>query len=334
MKAVLCREYGPPESLAVAEIPDPEPGDKELLIEIHAASVNFPDFLMIQNLYQFKPALPFTPGSEVAGVVTKAGPGATRFKPGDRVIGSSGHGGFAELIALNEERMIPVPEGMDFTTASALILVYGTSIHALIDRAALQAGENLLVLGAAGGVGLAAVEIGKALGARVIAAASSSEKCRVARDHGADDAIVYSPDPLDRAGQKAFADAIKQKTGGAGADVVYDPVGGTYSEPALRATNWNGRFLVIGFAAGDIPRLPLNLPLLKVCQIVGVFWGAFTARYPDKNKANIAQLTDWFKQGKIRPHVSRTYRLNEAGQALADIGARKVTGKIVVTPRA
>jgi NADPH2:quinone reductase len=322
MKAILCKEYGPPESLVIEEVPSPEPKKGEVVLEVHAAAVNFPDVLIIQNKYQFKPPLPFSPGGEVAGKVIKVGEGVTKVKVGDRVIGSCGWGGFAEEIALDEARVTPIPDGMDFVTASAFLMTYGTSHHALKDRAALKPGETLLVLGAAGGVGLAAVELGKAMGARVIAAASSEDKLAVCKEQG----------ELDRDAQKALTDRIKELTGGQGADVVYDPVGGDYSEAALRATNWEGRFLVIGFASGPIPKIPLNLALLKGCQIVGVFWGAFTGREPKRHQENLKELMGWFGEGKLKPHVSRTYKFEEVAEALNDMAARKVKGKIVLVP--
>lgn len=330
MKAVLCKEYGPPDTLVLEDVPSPEPGEGQVRIAVKAAAVNFPDVLIIENKYQFKPPLPFSPGGEVAGVVDKVGPGVTTLKEGDRVIGSCGWGGFAEEIVLDAARCTPFPDEMDFVEASAFLMTYGTSHHALKDRAQLKPGETLLVLGAAGGVGLAAVELGKAMGARVIAAASSQDKVDVAKAHGADEGFVYPAGPLDREQQKALSDKIKELTGGQGADVVYDPVGGDYSEPALRATNWEGRFLVVGFASGPIPKIPLNLALLKGCQIVGVFWGAFTAREPARNEENLAELMTWFKEGKIKPHVSKTYPLSEAAQALKDMAGRKVKGKIVL----
>lgn len=330
MKAVLCKEYGPPETLVLEDVASPEPGEGQVRIAVKSAAVNFPDVLIIENKYQFKPPLPFSPGGEVAGVVDKVGPGVTTLKEGDRVIGSCGWGGFAEEIVLEAARCTPFPDEMDFTSASAFLMTYGTSHHALKDRAKIQPGETLLVLGAAGGVGLAAVELGKAMGARVIAAASTEDKVQVAKDHGADDGFVYPTGELDRAQQKALSEKIKELTGGQGADVVYDPVGGDYSEPAIRATNWEGRFLVVGFASGPIPKVPLNLALLKGCQIVGVFWGAFTAREPERNKENLAELMAWFKAGKIKPLVSKTYPLSDAASALNDMAARKVKGKIVL----
>lgn len=330
MKAVLCKEYGPPDSLVLEDVASPEPGEGQVRIAVKSAAVNFPDVLIIENKYQFKPPLPFSPGGEVAGVVDKVGPGVTTLKEGDRVIGSCGWGGFAEEIVVDAVRCTPFPDEMDFVSASAFLMTYGTSHHALKDRAKIQPGETLLVLGAAGGVGLAAVELGKAMGARVIAAASTEDKVQVAKDHGADEGFVYPTGELDRAQQKELSEKIKELTGGQGADVVYDPVGGDYSEPALRATNWEGRFLVVGFASGPIPKVPLNLALLKGCQIVGVFWGAFTARDPEGNKKNLAELMDWFKAGKIKPHVSKTYPLSDAASALKDMAARKVKGKIVL----
>lgn len=332
MKAILCKEYGPPEKLVIEEVPTPAPQKGQVLIEVHSAAVNFPDVLIIENKYQFKPPLPFSPGGEVSGLVTKVGEGVTKVKVGDRVIGSSGWGGFAEELVLDEARVTPIPGEMDYVTASAFLMTYGTSHHALKDRAHLKPGENLLVLGAAGGVGLAAVELGKAMGARVIAAASSEDKLQVCREHGADETILYPTGSLDKDQQKALTDRIKELTGGQGADVVYDPVGGDYSEAALRATNWEGRFLVVGFAAGPIPKVPLNLALLKGCQIVGVFWGAFTGREPARHQENLKELMTWFKEGKLRPHVSRTYKFEEVAQALNDMAARKVKGKIVLVP--
>jgi len=281
--------------------------------------------LIIQNKYQFRPPLPFAPGGEVAGVIKELGEGVKDLRVGQRVIGSTGWGGFAEELALDATRVTPIPDSMDFETASAFLLTYGTSHHALKDRAQLRAGETLLVLGAAGGVGLAAVEIGKVMGARVIAAASAPEKLAVCREHGADEVIDYAKEDL--------KERVKQLTAGEGADVVYDPVGGAFSEAALRATAWNGRFLVIGFAAGDIPKIPLNLVLLKGCAVVGVFWGAFTARESARNRANIDELLAWFEAGKIKPHISATYPLERAAVALNDMAARRVTGKVVLVPQ-
>lgn len=326
MKAVVCKQYGPPESLVVEDVPAPEIHDGQVRIDVRACGVNFPDLLIIQNLYQFKPTLPFSPGGEVAGVVSEVGKGVDKVKVGDRVLASTGFGGFAEQLVCAAESTIAVPAEMDFTTASAFLMTYGTSHYALKDRAQLRPGENLLVLGAAGGVGLAAVEIGKVMGARVIAAASSDEKLAVCREHGADATINYERDDLKT--------KIKELTGGQGADVIYDPVGGRYSEAALRATAWEGRFLVIGFAAGDIPKIPLNLTLLKGCDIRGVFWGAFAMREPARHLANVAELLEWFKDGKIKPLVSATYSFEDVAKALNDIATRRATGKIVLLPPA
>ena len=331
MRAVLCKEFGPPESLVVEDIASPEPGPGEVVLEVHAAAVNFPDVLIIQNKYQFKPPLPFAPGGEVAGVVSKLGDGVKNLKIGDRVIGSCGHGGYVEELALNEAACIPVPDEMDLETASALVLTYGTSHYGLKDRAQLKAGETLLVMGAAGGVGLAAVELGKAMGARVIAAASTQDKLDVCVAHGADETILYPSGKLDRDQQKAFSEEIKAKSGGQGADVIYDPVGDNYAEPALRAINWEGRDVVIGFSAGDIPAIPLNLALLKSCQIVGVFWGAFTARDPKANQANLQELMGMYKAGTIRPHISDKFPLEQAADALNKMANREVKGKVILT---
>jgi len=331
MKAVLCKEFGPPEKLVVGEVPSPKPAKGQIVVAVKAAAVNFPDVLIIQNLYQFKPPLPFSPGAEVAGIVKEIGEDVTRFKPGDRVIASCGWGGMAEEVAADATRCMPVPEGVDFAEASAFVLTYGTSHYALKDRAKLKPGENLVVLGAAGGVGLAAVELGKVMGARVIAGASSQEKVDLARKYGAVDGFVYPTGKLDRDQQKAMSETIKNLTGGKGADVLYDPVGGDYAEPAVRAMNWEGRYLVIGFAAGEIPRVPLNLYLLKSCDVLGVFWGAFTARNPARNAEHLAELGQWLKEGKLKPHVSAKYPLARASEAIRALMDRKAQGKVVVT---
>ncbi|NQW80062.1 MAG: NADPH:quinone oxidoreductase family protein [Polaromonas sp.] len=322
MKAVLCKAYGPPESLVIEEQPSPQPGPGQVRVGVHACGVNFPDTLIIQGNYQFKPALPFSPGGEVAGVVQALGEGVSGFAVGDRVIAATTWGGYAEEVLAEAGRLIPMPAAMDFRTAAAFTLTYGTSHHALKDRAQLQPGETLLVLGAAGGVGLAAVELGKAMGARVIAAASSAEKLALCTAHGADATINYATEDL-RARIKALTD-------GRGIDVVYDPVGGDFSEPALRSMAWNGRFLVVGFAAGRIPSLPLNLPLLKGCAIVGVFWGAFTRHEPARHAANLQELLLWWSQGKLKPHVSAVYPLERAVDALNDLLQRRVQGKAVL----
>jgi NADPH2:quinone reductase len=330
MKAMLSRQIGGPETLTLDELPDPKPGPGELLLAVKACGVNYPDVLIIEDRYQYKPTRPFAPGGEVAGVVEAVGPGVTGFKPGDRVIGSTLWGGMSEKLVLEAGTCIAMPKSMPFDEASALVLTYGTTIYALKDRAHLKAGETLLVLGAAGGVGVAALELGKAFGAHVVAAVSSPDKLEFARKHGADDGVVYPQGPFDKAGAKALADIFKKACGENGADVIYDPVGGDYSEAALRAIAWEGRFLVVGFPAG-IPKLPLNLTLLKSCQVVGVFWGAFTRRDPKANAANLAELMQLYDQGKIRPVVSERFPLARAGEAIARLAARKAMGKIVVT---
>ena len=330
MKAALCTHYGPPEEMVVQDVPSPSPRKGQVVISVKACGVNFPDVLMIQDKYQFKPALPFSPGGEIAGIVKEAGEGVTAFKPGDRVIVSIGSGGFAEEAVADAARCVPMPANLDFDVASSFFVTYGTSYHALKDRAHIKPGESLVVLGAAGGVGLSAVELGHAMGARVIAAASSQEKVDLAKKHGADDGFVYPTGALSRDQQKALSEDIKRLTGGNGADVLYDPVGGDYAEPALRAMNWEGRYLVIGFAAGEIPRVPLNLTLLKGCDIVGVFWGASMARDPKTGLANLTEITKWIAEGKLKPHVSERIPLARAGEAIRLLMDRKAQGKVVV----
>ena len=330
MKAVLSKVIGGPETLVVEDLPDPVAKDGEVVIRVHACGVNYPDVLIIEDKYQFRPERPFAPGGEVAGVIESVGAGVTHLKVGDRVIGSTGWGGMAEKIALAAGRCIPIPAAMPFDEASAFILTYGTSHYALKQRAHLKAGETVLVLGAAGGVGLAAVELAKAAGAKVVAAASSQEKVDLAVEHGADSGVVYPTGPFDRDGQKALAEMFKQACGPNGADVIYDAVGGDYAEAALRAIGWEGRFLVIGFPAG-IPKIPLNLTLLKSCQIVGVFWGAFTARNPAENAENVKELLALYTAGKIRPHVSARFPMEQAGEAIRQLSSRKAQGKVVVT---
>jgi NADPH2:quinone reductase len=325
VRAVLCKAFGPPESLVLEEVDDPVPGDGQALIDVHACAVNFPDVLMIQDMYQFKPPLPFSPGAEVAGVVSAVGAGVEGVSVGDRVIASPGWGGLAEKVAVNAEAMIPVPDDIDLTHASAFLYAYGTSHYALKDRGKLQPGETLVVLGAAGGVGLAAVELGAVMGANVIAAASTDDKLELCREYGASMTINYATEDL--------KSRIRELTGGVGADVVYDAVGGDYSEPALRSMAWGGRFLVIGFAAGTIPKVPLNLALLKSCDIVGVFWGAFVGREREKHRQNIAELMEWWREGKLRPHVSSTYPLEKASDAIRELADRRAKGKVVVTVR-
>ncbi len=324
MKAIVCKDWGLPDTLALEEVPDPQPGPGQVVLQVKAAAVNFPDVLIIQGKYQYKPALPFTPGNEVSGVVLAVGAGVQGYQPGDKVIAFAAHGGFAEQLLAPAAALMPMPPGMDFDTAAAITLTYGTSHHAVVDRAQLKAGETMLVLGAAGGVGLAAIEIGKALGARVIAAASSDEKLAVCREHGADVLINYSSGDL--------REAIKAATDGKGPDVIYDPVGGEYAEPAFRSIGWRGRYLVVGFANGEIPKLPLNLMLLKGASLVGVFWGEFVKREPKANLAGMMQLLGWLGEGKIRPHISARYALADTPRALDAMAARKVTGKVIIQP--
>jgi NADPH2:quinone reductase len=330
MKTLLSRAPGGPETLELAEVPDPVAGPGQLLVAVKACAINYPDVLIIEDKYQFRPERPFAPGGEIAGIVEAVGEGVSGWATGDRLIAMLGHGGLSEKVALDAGKAIPMPAERGFAEASALILTYGTTIHALLDRGKLKAGETLLVLGAAGGVGLAAVELGKAFGARVVAAVSSEEKAAAARAAGADAVMIYPRGPFDRDGAKALAQQFKDAVGGKGADVIYDPVGGDYAEAALRSITWEGRFLVVGFPAG-IPKLPLNLTLLKSCDVRGVFWGAFAARDPEANAAHIATLFRLWDEGKIAPKVSRTWPLAEGGEAIAHMAARQAVGKLVVT---
>lgn len=323
MRAVLCKSYGPPDALVFEDVASPVPGPGEAVVTVKAASVNFPDVLIIENKYQVKPPLPFSPGSELAGIVKVVGDGVTHLKPGDRVMAITGYGAFAEEVNVDARKLFPIPQAMDFATAAAFGLTYGTSEHALVDRAALKSGETLLVLGAAGGVGLAAIEIGKILGARVIACASTDDKLAVCRTHGADETINYTTEDL--------RERIKTLTNGAGPDVVYDPVGGAYTELALRSIAWRGRLLVVGFAAGEIPKIPLNLTLLKGCSIVGVFWGDFARREPQHFAEAMARLSGWHADGRLKPHISNTFPLERAADALKLMAARKVMGKVVLS---
>ncbi|MCP1648740.1 MULTISPECIES: NADPH:quinone oxidoreductase family protein [Pseudomonas aeruginosa group] len=325
MKAVLCKAFGPAETLVLEDIASPEPKKNEVLLQVHAAGVNFPDTLIIEGKYQFKPPFPFSPGGEAAGVVGAVGEKVSHVKPGDRVMALTGWGSFAEEVAVPGYSVMPIPDGMDFASAAAFGMTYGTSMHALKQRANLQPGETLLVLGASGGVGLAAVEIGKAMGAKVIAAASSEAKLEVAKAAGADVLINYS--------EGSLKDKLKEITGGQGVDVIYDPVGGELFEEAFRSIAWNGRMLVVGFASGTIPSLPANLTLLKGASLVGVFWGSFAQRQPQDNAANFQQLFKWFAEGKIKPLVSQTFPLEKAADAINHLGQRKAVGKVVVTVR-
>jgi NADPH:quinone reductase-like Zn-dependent oxidoreductase len=330
VRALLSHEPGGPETLRLDELPDPEPGSGEILVRVRAAAINFPDVLIIEDKYQLKPPRPFAPGGEIAGEIEAIGEGVQGWTVGDRVIAVTGFGGLAEKVVVPARAAYRLPEERSFEEGAALLLTYATSIHALLDRGKLQAGQTLLVLGAAGGVGLAAVELGKAYEARVIAAVSSEEKAQAARDAGADEAVVYPQGPFDKDGQKALAQLFKEAVGPAGADVIYDPVGGDYTEAALRSIAWEGRFLVVGFPAG-IAKLPLNLTLLKSCDVCGVFWGAFAARDPKANAAHVETLFKLWRQGMISPKVSATYPLERAGEAIRAIAERRVIGKLVVT---
>jgi len=324
MKAILCTRYGNPEELELQEVAVPQPGPGQVRIAVKAAGVNFPDTLIIRNLYQFKPALPFSPGGEVAGIVTALGEGAGGLREGDRVMALCGHGGFAEQVVVDAGKVVRIPEGVAMELAASFTMVYATSYHALADRAALRQGETLLVLGAAGGVGLSAVEIGKALGARVIAAASSAEKLAVCRAHGADEAINYASEDL--------RERVRSLTAGQGVDVVYDPVGGAYAEPAFRSIGWRGRYLVVGFAHGEIPSLPLNLVLLKGASITGVFWGAYVSREPQAFQTDMQRLLAWVAEGRLKPRISARYSLEDAPQAIRALMDRRAVAKLVVIP--
>jgi NADPH:quinone reductase len=330
MKALLSSQPGGPETLVLEEIPEPQPGRGEVRIKVHAVGVNFPDLLIIQDLYQIKPPRPFAPGGELSGVVELLGEGVTNVKVGDRILVSPVRSAMAEKAIGNAANCWKIPDSMPFDQAAALLLTYGTSQHALKDRAQLRAGETLLILGAGGGVGLAAVELGKAMGARVIAAASSAEKLALAREHGADEGVQYPAGPLDKTAARALTDSFKAVCGTDGANVIYDGIGGDYTEAALRAIAWQGRHLVVGFTAG-IPKLPLNLALLKGCEIVGVFWGEFTNRFPKVHAANVAALMALYLEGKIKPAVTERYPLARGGEAIGRLGSRSARGKIVVT---
>jgi NADPH2:quinone reductase len=324
MRAVLCKEWGPPESLVIEDVPAPEPGEGQVRVAVHACSVNFPDTLIIENKYQFKPDRPFSPGSDIAGVITAVGPGVTGYAVGQKVMGMISWGGFAEEAVCDAGRLAPLPEGVELDVAAAFPMVYGTSYHALMDRGELKAGETVLVLGAAGGVGLAAVEIAKAAGAKVIAAASTAEKLAVCKAHGADQLLNYTEGDF----RKQLKELCPE-----GPDVIYDPVGGDLAEPAFRSIGWRGRHLVVGFAGGEIPRIPLNLCLLKNAALVGVFWGAYLAKEPASFREDMATLVSWLREGKIKPLISERYSLEEAPRAIRALADRKATGKIIVEPQ-
>ncbi|MDN6319314.1 MAG: NADPH:quinone oxidoreductase family protein [Marinobacter sp.] len=322
MKAILCKEYGPAETLVIEDVPSPEAKGRGVKVRVKAAGLNFPDTLIIANKYQLKPSLPFSPGGEMAGEIIAVGDKVTRFKVGDRVAGLTGYGAFAEEVIVPEHNLLPIPEGMSDEKAAAFTMVYGTSYYALKQRANIQPGESLLVLGASGGVGLATVELGKAMGAHVIAAASSAEKLEVAKAAGADELINYTEEPL--------KDAVKRLTHSKGVDVVYDPVGGDFTEQALRAMAWNGRHLIVGFAAGDIPKIPANIALLKGCSVIGVFWGSFTQREPETSAQNMMELMKLYAEGKIDPQVSEVFEFEDYVKALGALTERRATGKVVL----
>ncbi|MDB5736408.1 MAG: NADPH:quinone oxidoreductase [Sphingomonas bacterium] len=329
MRALVSQASGGPETLVVGTLPEPTAGAGELLLAVHAAAVNFPDTLIIEDKYQIRPPRPFAPGGEVAGVVLAVGEGVTGWAPGDRAFGLTTSGGMAERVALPAINVFHLPDGRSFVEGAALVFTYGTVMHALIDRGRIAAGDTLLVLGAAGGIGLAAIEIGKLLGARVVAAVSSEEKAAAARKAGADETLIYPHGPFDKAQSKALAEQFKAACGKDGANVVLDPVGGGYAEPALRAIAWEGRYLVVGFPAG-IPLLPLNLTLLKSCDVCGVFWGAFAARDPAANKVHVDRLIGWWNEDRIAPVVSEVFPLARGGEAIARLAARGAIGKLVI----
>jgi NADPH:quinone reductase len=329
MRALLSTQTGGPETLVMGDLPEPAAAPGTVVIAVKACSINYPDTLMIVDLYQFKPQRPFAPGGEVAGIVDAVGEGVSGFAIGDRVIGLCGNGGLTEKVAVQAFNCFKMPDGMSFEDGSAMLLTYGTSAHALKDRGHMKAGDTVLVLGGAGGIGISAIELAKAYGGRVVAGVSSEAKADIARQAGADDVIVYPYQPLDKDTSKGLADAFKKAAGGDGFNIVYDTVGGDYSEPAVRAIAWEGKFLVVGFPAG-IAKLPLNLTLLKSCDVCGVFWGAFAARDPKRNHANIAELFDLYAEGKIKPVISEIFPLERAGEAIARLADRKAVGKLVI----
>ena len=324
MKAILCTRFGGPDDLEFKDLPDPAPGTGEVVVAVKSAALNFFDTLIIAGKYQVKPPFPFSPASEFAGVVESVGAGVTGLVAGDRVLGYGGFGAAREKVQIGAQRVVKIPDTLDFDRAAGVTVIYGTTLHALKDRARLRSGETLAVLGASGGTGLAAIEIGKLMGARVIACASSDDKLAFCRERGAHDAINYAKEDV--------KEGLRRVTGGKGVDVIYDPVGGPYAEPALRSIGWGGRFLVIGFAAGEIPKIPLNLALLKGCDIVGVFWGAFIERDPKAHQANMAELVRWAAEGRISAHVHSVYPLEQAPEALKAIADRKVMGKVILRP--
>lgn len=330
MKALLSTVVGGPETLSIGDLPEPVAGSGQVVIAVKACAINFPDTLIIVDKYQFKPPRPFAPGGEVAGIIDSVGEGVTGFAVGDRVMAGCGNGGLAEKIAVSVHNLYKMPDGMSFEHGASILLTYGTSAHALKDRGRMKAGDNVLVLGGAGGIGISAIEIAKAWGGRVVAGVSSEAKAAIAHEAGADEVVIYGHAPFDKDQSKALAEAFKAAAGQHGFDIVYDTVGGDYSEPAVRAIAWEGRFLVVGFPAG-IAKLPLNLTLLKSCDVCGVFWGAFAAREPARNRTNIAELFAMYAAGQIRPRVSETYPLGRGGEAIAKLADRSAVGKLVVT---
>jgi len=330
MKILHCKEYGPVDSLVWEEVESPEPQDNEVLIDIKAAALNFPDFLIVQGLYQFKPELPFAPGNEGAGTIKKTGKNVTRFKEGDRVYFMAPHGAFAEQICINEFGVFPIPDEISFQLAASYQMAYGTSYHALVQRGDLSEGDEVLILGASGGVGLAALDIVKAKGARAVVGVSTEEKAKICRDYGADEVIVYGTGPKDKEEAKAFSAELKSKSIKGGYDIIYDPIGDCYSEPAFRAIGWKGKYLVVGFAAGQIPKLPINLTLLKGASVVGVFWGAFTGREFEENQKNISDINRMLSVGEIKPLISKEIPMENAVEAIQMIGSRGVVGKVVL----
>lgn len=330
MKILHCKEYGPVDSLVWEEVESPEPQDNEVLIDIKAAALNFPDFLIVQGLYQFKPELPFAPGNEGAGIIKKTGKNVTRFKEGDRVYFMAPHGAFAEQICINEFGVFPIPDEISFQLAASYQMAYGTSYHALVQRGDLNEGDEVLILGASGGVGLAALDIVKAKGARAVVGVSTEEKAKICRDYGADEVIVYGTGPKDKEEAKAFSAELKSKSIKGGYDIIYDPIGDCYAEPAFRAIGWKGKYLVVGFAAGQIPKLPINLTLLKGASVVGVFWGAFTGREFEENQKNISDINRMLSVGEIKPLISKEIPMENAVEAIQMIGSRGVVGKVVL----
>jgi NADPH2:quinone reductase len=330
MKILHCKEYGPVENLVWEDINSPEPAENEVVVSIKAAALNFPDYLIVQGLYQFKPDLPFAPGNEGAGVIKKIGKNVKRFKEGDRVYFMAPYGAFAEEVCMHEFGVFPIPDDVSFELAASYQMAYGTSYHALVQRGELKKDDEVLVLGASGGVGLAALDIAKAKGARVIAGVSTEEKARICREYGADDVVIYGNGPTDKDSAKQFSTELKSKSTKGGYDIIYDPIGDCYAEPAFRSIGWKGKYLVVGFAAGQIPKLPINLTLLKGASVVGVFWGAFTGRELEENQKNIADINSLLLNGDIKPLISKKIPMEDAIEAINLIGSRGVVGKVVL----